>query len=112
MLRDFSPSLGLSITKIDHNVTHGLTDDFVVVSSDLHWYVLDTWVKRGAEQTCSEDELGTEGLLPGDPPPREDLLGGGWEHGLPSGPCSDPQWQNLLATAAVVKTSANQDEGI
>lgn len=75
MLQDFSPSLGLSITKIEHNVTHSLTEDFVVVSSVLHWYVLDTWVKRGAEQTCSEDELRIGGLLPGGPPPREDLLG-------------------------------------
>jgi len=86
--------------------------DFVVVSSDLRSYVLDTRMKRGAElsadhhlvvswirwesarktwqaQTWSEGELGTSGggPCPGvlQLPPRDELLThpeGGWGHGV------------------------------
>ncbi|KAI3377436.1 hypothetical protein L3Q82_008414 [Scortum barcoo] len=62
--------------------------DFVVVSSDLRPYVLDTRVKRGAELSTDHHLVGGLQL----PPPEELLTDseGGWETLSPSGPCSLP----------------------
>ncbi|KAI3370526.1 hypothetical protein L3Q82_025287 [Scortum barcoo] len=64
--------------------------DFVVVSSDLRPYVLDTRVKRGAELSTDHHLVELGGLQL--PPPEELLTDseGGWETLSPSGPCSLP----------------------
>ncbi|KAI3353401.1 hypothetical protein L3Q82_019939 [Scortum barcoo] len=67
--------------------------DFVVVSSDLRPYVLDTRVKRGAELSTDHHLVGGLQL----PPPEELLTDseGGWETLSPSGPCSLPPLSTL-----------------
>ncbi|KAI3355554.1 hypothetical protein L3Q82_018389 [Scortum barcoo] len=72
--------------------------DFVVVSSDLRPYVLDTRVKRGAELSTDHHLVGGLQL----PPPEEDLshrFRGRLGTLSPSGPCSLPP----LSTLAVRK---------
>ncbi|KAI3358019.1 hypothetical protein L3Q82_003043 [Scortum barcoo] len=77
--------------------------DFVVVSSDLRPYVLDTRVKRGAELSTDHHLVGGLQL----PPPEELLTDseGGWETLSPSGPCSLPPLSTLAVRSCGRKVS-------